>query len=217
MNSPSIDHKRIPAFPKITAQIADDATGEVSINGISHPITGEGINDVRTRIVATISATADKIGRPVKATTTDPDGVWPLIIHPDGTVEQDSSVPPVKARTGPKAPSRTPTSDAPSHPAPAPTAPTPPVQAPSPAPVGPPPTAQARSETAQLRALWQSAQWWEEAINEHNQARGYLHRGTLMNPPQFPPGTGAEPSSAPRDTSPHEQAPASAPGANGAR
>src|SRR5690606_17066303 len=52
--------------------------------------------DARAAIVAVIAETAAKVNRPVRVSATGPDGTWPLIVHPDGTVEadEDAEAPP---------------------------------------------------------------------------------------------------------------------------
>ncbi|MFE1400356.1 hypothetical protein ACFW53_20685 [Nocardiopsis dassonvillei] len=87
-----MDHSKIPHFPKITADITDPAAGKVTVNGVGHTVTGEGEDELRQAVIEYIAATAAKVGRPVRAATTDAQGTWPLIVHPDGTVEQDSTV-----------------------------------------------------------------------------------------------------------------------------
>jgi len=83
----------VPAFPRIEARTFDNGAGEVTINGTSHPIETSTIDDARAAIVAFSAETAQKVSRPVRVTTTGPDGEWPLIVHPDGSVEADESLP----------------------------------------------------------------------------------------------------------------------------
>lgn len=94
MKSAPVDHTKIPSFPKITARITGFDQGEVAINGIRCPVTGQDLAQVRARITETITATAAKLGRPVHTTTADVHGVWSLVVHPDGTVEEDTSTGP---------------------------------------------------------------------------------------------------------------------------
>ncbi|WP_367645932.1 AAA family ATPase [Paenarthrobacter ureafaciens] len=79
------------AWPRVEAVIKDDGTGEVSIGGTPHPIRAESLAEARTAAVSLVAQTADKLGRKVRATMSDPDGDWPLIIHADGTVEEDKA------------------------------------------------------------------------------------------------------------------------------
>lgn len=91
----------VPAFPRIEARTFDNGAGEVTINGTSHPIETTTIDDARAAILALSAETAQKVSRPVRVTTTGPEGEWPLIVHPDGRVEADDSLP---AKPAPAAP-----------------------------------------------------------------------------------------------------------------
>ncbi|MFC7329181.1 hypothetical protein [Marinactinospora rubrisoli] len=90
------EHEQVPAFPKITAVTHADGTGEVSVNGRIQRVTAASTGEARTEIIRRIAETARKLGRPVKVATSGVDGDWPLIVYPDGHVEQDTSAPPPK-------------------------------------------------------------------------------------------------------------------------
>ena len=77
----------VPEWPHIEAVTREDGTGEVTINGTSHPIATATGAEARSAIIAVVVDTAAKMGRAVRVATTGPDGDWPLIVHPDGTVE----------------------------------------------------------------------------------------------------------------------------------
>ncbi|MGO1627307.1 MAG: AAA family ATPase [Microbacterium sp.] len=81
------------AWPRVAAVIKDDGSGEVNISGKTHPVQAEDLPGARAAVVELVAETADKLGRSVRATMTDPDGDWPLIIAADGTVEADDSAP----------------------------------------------------------------------------------------------------------------------------
>lgn len=107
----STDHTTVPAWPLVQALLRDDGSAEVTINGTSHPVTATSLDQARERVVTLVSATAAKLGRPVRLGTNGPDGGWPLIVHPDGTVEADTaptSPPPGRghARSGLSLPQR---------------------------------------------------------------------------------------------------------------
>ncbi|MET4224527.1 MinD-like ATPase involved in chromosome partitioning or flagellar assembly [Oerskovia enterophila] len=87
----------VPTWPHIEAVIREDGTGEVTINGTSHALEANSLEEARNSVIETVAATAKKVGRPVRVATTSPDGDWPLIVHPDGTVaaaEADTATPP---------------------------------------------------------------------------------------------------------------------------
>lgn len=81
------------AWPRVAAVIKDDGSGEVNISGKTHPVQAEDLPGARAAVVELVAETADKLGRSVRATMTDPEGDWPLIIAADGTVEADDSTP----------------------------------------------------------------------------------------------------------------------------
>ncbi|WP_454778728.1 AAA family ATPase [Georgenia muralis] len=76
----------VPDWPHVSA-IARPDGGEVTINGTSFPVAGESVAEVRQAILAKVAETAGTVSRPVKVVATDPDGSWPLVVHPDGHVE----------------------------------------------------------------------------------------------------------------------------------
>ena len=86
----------VPTWPHIEAVIHEDGTGEVTINGTSHALEANSLEEARDSVIETVAATAKKVGRPVRVATTSPDGDWPLIVHPDGTVvaDADTATPP---------------------------------------------------------------------------------------------------------------------------
>lgn len=94
-----MEHDEVPVFPRITVTTRSDGTGDVSISGRSQTVSAETASEVRTRVTEIITDVAGKLGRPVKVATAGVDGEWPLVVHPDGTVEEDTSTPvPKKAR-----------------------------------------------------------------------------------------------------------------------
>lgn len=81
----------VPTWPRVEAITRADGTGEVTINGTSHPVQAGSLDEARSVIIDQVASTAAKLARPVRMTTSGPDGQWPLIVHPDGTVEPDES------------------------------------------------------------------------------------------------------------------------------
>ncbi|GAA1996086.1 hypothetical protein GCM10009799_23300 [Nocardiopsis rhodophaea] len=89
----TVEHDQVPAFPRITAVTYDDGTGEVSINGNPQSVSAASIGEVRAEIIKIVAGVAEKLGRPVKVATSGVGGEWPLIVHPGGLVEEDTSAP----------------------------------------------------------------------------------------------------------------------------
>lgn len=102
-------------WPHVAATLNPDGTAQVTISGNTTPIRASSVNDARGQVLAHITATAAKLSRPVRAEVTDPDGEWTLIVHPDGTVDEDLTTPRKRNR-----PARAAAPEAPPTPAPAP-------------------------------------------------------------------------------------------------
>lgn len=95
----------VPRWPQIDAIVREDGSGEVTIDGAFHPITTGSLEEARVEVLRRVTENAAKIGRPVRASATGPEGLWNLIVHPDGTVlpEEDELAPPSSSPT-PQAP-----------------------------------------------------------------------------------------------------------------
>lgn len=126
-------------FPKINAVLRTNGTGEVTINGTSHAIEAADEAAVLTDALRIITETAAQLGRPVRVSTTDPDGQGLIIVSPEGVVSEAAPPKPTSRRqqgplpvtapststpTDAKAPAApaivsvtTETEDAPAHPA----------------------------------------------------------------------------------------------------
>lgn len=89
------DQSTIPTWPRITALTRKDGSGEVTINGTSHPIKTETADQARAEILSRVTETARTLRRPVHLDAHGPDGDWLLLVHPDGTVS-DASIAPDK-------------------------------------------------------------------------------------------------------------------------
>src|SRR5690606_37468046 len=81
------------AWPRIEATIHDDGTGEVSIGGSTHQVHAEDLPAARDQVRQLVADTARKLGRPVRAVMTDPDGQWPPIVKTDGTPAAEAAPP----------------------------------------------------------------------------------------------------------------------------
>lgn len=72
-------------FPKIDAVLRADGTGEVTIDGTSHPLRADDELAALREALNLISGTAIRLGRPVKVTTRDGEGQSLVVVSPDGT------------------------------------------------------------------------------------------------------------------------------------
>jgi len=87
----------VPDWPTVTAVVRDDGTAEVTVNGTSHLVVASTVDRARAAVLAHVSEqTAGPLGRPVRIATTDPDGSWQLIVHPDGRVDPANTGGPAK-------------------------------------------------------------------------------------------------------------------------
>lgn len=146
-------NENVPYWPKVDAVVRPDGTGEVTINGTSHPVQAGDVASARAAVLELVrTQTAATMGRPVRVDTNDPSGRWHLLVHPDGTVsdaEQDDppQPPPTPEQDTPAsgaAAAEPPTArDDDPHPPTVPTD-TPPAQALQPAEPSPPPAAGAQ-------------------------------------------------------------------------
>ncbi|GHH78915.1 ATPase [Promicromonospora soli] len=94
----------VPRWPRIDAIVREDGSGEVTIDGTFHPIATGSLEEARVEVLRRVTENAAMVGRPVRASATGPEGLWNLIVHPDGTVvpEEDEIEPqPSPAQSSP--------------------------------------------------------------------------------------------------------------------
>lgn len=85
-------------FPKINAVLRTNGTGEVTINGTSHAIEAADEAAVLSDALRIITETAAQLGRPVRVSTTDPDGQGLIIVSPEGVVSEAAPIKPASRR-----------------------------------------------------------------------------------------------------------------------
>lgn len=85
-------------FPKINAVLRTNGTGEVTINGTSHAIEAADEAAVLNDALRLITETAAQLGRPVRVSTTDPDGQGLIIVSPEGVVSEAAPIKPTSRR-----------------------------------------------------------------------------------------------------------------------
>ena len=89
--------QNISALPRIRAMIRSDGTGELVIDGVRSRITAADEAGVREEIINRVTDAARAIDRAVRLTAEDEQGKSPLIVHPNGDVEDDGAFIPTRA------------------------------------------------------------------------------------------------------------------------
>src|SRR4029453_11642612 len=85
-------------FPKIDAVLRSNGTGEATINGTSPAIQADDEAAAPSQALRLITDTAAELGRPVRVSTTDPDGQGLIIVSPEGVVSEAASAKPSPRR-----------------------------------------------------------------------------------------------------------------------
>jgi MinD-like ATPase involved in chromosome partitioning or flagellar assembly len=75
----------------VRAVVRADGTGEVTIAGVTRIVEEGGVAEAGATIMAIIADAAASRGHDLPADVQDPDGLWSLVIHPDGSVEEASA------------------------------------------------------------------------------------------------------------------------------
>jgi hypothetical protein len=108
MRSTKQQARSVATWPRIEVEINEDGTGEVRTAGlVSARLAGEDAHAARLQAIGRLTDTAAQLGRPVQASTRDPQGSWVIVVEPDGTVRSADPEPArvtrraKKARTAP--------------------------------------------------------------------------------------------------------------------
>ncbi|MBD7917374.1 chromosome partitioning protein [Cellulomonas sp. Sa3CUA2] len=75
-------------LPQISAEVREDGTGEISVDGVREMIAMADLAEAGAAITGRIAAIAAEAGRALPVEVRDPDGLWALLIHPDGRVDE---------------------------------------------------------------------------------------------------------------------------------
>lgn len=78
----------------IKATVNADGSATVTIEGKTHEFTADNEAAARAQTVELVSSHAKKEGNVVRAVMHDSHGSWPVKVHPNGTVEPDTTNPP---------------------------------------------------------------------------------------------------------------------------
>jgi MinD-like ATPase involved in chromosome partitioning or flagellar assembly len=75
-------------LPDIRAEVREDGTGEISVDGVIERVRMATLAEAGAAITSRIAGLAGSLGQPVPVQVRDPDGVWSLLIHADGLVDE---------------------------------------------------------------------------------------------------------------------------------
>jgi hypothetical protein len=74
-------------WPRITATVRADGTGTLTVNGTERACIADGVDDLRTGMIARCVAIAVRLRRPVRLTVDDVAQTWMLAVRPEGIVQ----------------------------------------------------------------------------------------------------------------------------------
>ena len=74
--------------PTITAEVREDGTGELVVDGDRREVARDDLAQAGAEVTSQVAALAAELGQPLPVQVRDPDGVWSLLIHPDGRVDE---------------------------------------------------------------------------------------------------------------------------------
>lgn len=82
------DEQTTTRVPVVTAEVRDDGTGEISVDGVLERVATGNLQEAGAAITTRIAELASRLGQPVPVEVRDPDGLWSLLIHADGLVDE---------------------------------------------------------------------------------------------------------------------------------
>ncbi|RPF21735.1 AAA family ATPase [Myceligenerans xiligouense] len=83
----------VRSWPQIEAVVRTDGSGEVRVDGNVYPVVTGSLEEARIEVLRRVTENAVQVGRPVRASAEGPEGVWRLVVHPDGTVVPEEDGP----------------------------------------------------------------------------------------------------------------------------
>jgi len=89
--------------PTITAEVRSDGTGQIVVDGVLSRIARADLAEAGAEVTSRVAALAARFGGPLQMEVRDPEGIWELLVHPDGRVDQappDGELPEAPATTG---------------------------------------------------------------------------------------------------------------------
>ena len=74
----------------VYASTETDGSAIVTIAGRQQQVQGTSLTETRTKVAALVIEHARTSGEPQRFVTTEPDGSWSMIVHPDGRIEDEA-------------------------------------------------------------------------------------------------------------------------------
>ncbi|MGV8978396.1 MAG: MinD/ParA family ATP-binding protein [Cellulomonas sp.] len=88
-NAPSADP--VGQDDVLQAVVRADGTAEVVLDGATQRVETSSVAEAGAAIMSLVAEVAARTGRSVPVQVQDPDGLWSLLVHPDGSVEEASA------------------------------------------------------------------------------------------------------------------------------
>jgi len=76
----------IPNYPVIMVDVRADGSAHLNVAGRHVDYPAGDVTETRTAVIAYAADLARSMNRPVRMTTSGPDSIWKLAVHPNGTV-----------------------------------------------------------------------------------------------------------------------------------
>ncbi|CAN5343512.1 hypothetical protein BH09ACT5_BH09ACT5_24320 [soil metagenome] len=77
---------KIPSYPVVHATVRSDGSAHVNVAGRHIDYPAADLDTTRDAVIAYTSGIASRLGRAVRMSTADADGLWTLGVYPDGEV-----------------------------------------------------------------------------------------------------------------------------------
>lgn len=78
---------RVPEWPRLTATVATDGTGTLTINGVTRACAAESVAALRTGMIARAVAIGTQLRRPIRLDVTEDGRTHALAVRPEGYVQ----------------------------------------------------------------------------------------------------------------------------------
>ncbi|MET2012967.1 FHA domain-containing protein [Microbacterium chocolatum] len=84
---PAAGLHRVQSWPRLSAELNDDGTGTLTVNGVTRACAAESVSALRTGMVARAVSYAVRLRRPVRLDVTEGEDSYPLAVRPEGYVQ----------------------------------------------------------------------------------------------------------------------------------